>query len=53
MGVIVWGSLELLKPKIIRSYKIAIPHWHDNKMQLLLPLNLTSESRSRLGACRG
>ncbi|MGB3551772.1 MAG: DUF3825 domain-containing protein [Candidatus Binatus sp.] len=42
------GSLDLLKQKIIRNYKIAIPHWHDNKMQLLLPLNLTSENEADL-----
>jgi hypothetical protein len=42
------GSLQLLKQKIIRNYKIAISHWHDNKMQLLLPLNLTSEGEADL-----
>lgn len=37
------GSVELLKEKILRNYKIAIPHWYDGKIQLLLPLNITSD----------
>jgi len=42
------GSVELLKQKIIRNYKIAIPHWYDSKLQLLLPLNLTSAHEADL-----
>jgi hypothetical protein len=42
------GSVQLVKQKIIRNYKIAIPHWHEGKMQLLLPLNLTSENEADL-----
>jgi len=42
------GSVQLLTQKIIRNYKIAIPHWHEGKMQLLLPLNLTSENEADL-----
>ena len=42
------GSVHLLAQKIIRNYKIAIPHWHEGKMQLLLPLNLTSENEADL-----
>ncbi len=42
------GSIELLKEKIIRNYKIAIPHWYRNRIQLLLPLNLTSDSEADL-----
>lgn len=38
------GSVELLKEKILRNYKIAIPHWYEGKIQLLLPLNITSDS---------
>lgn len=42
------GSVQLLRQKIIRNYKIAIPHWYESKMQLLLPLNLTSENEADL-----
>lgn len=42
------GSIELLKEKIVRNYKIAIPHWYRNRIQLLLPLNLTSETEADL-----
>lgn len=42
------GSIQLLKQKVIRNYKIAIPHWYDGKIQLLLPLNLTSEQEADL-----
>lgn len=37
------GSIQSLKGLIQRNYKIAIPHWYDNKIQLLLPLVLTNE----------
>ena len=37
------GSVELLKEKVVRNYKLAIPHWYRGHIQLLLPLNLTSE----------
>lgn len=42
------GSVELLKEKILRNYKTAIPHWYQSKIQLLLPLNLTSEHEADL-----
>lgn len=42
------GSIQLLKQKIIRNYKIAIPHWYESKIQLLLPLNLTNEQEADL-----
>ena len=42
------GSIGLLKEKIIRNYKIAIPHWYKGRIQLLLPLNLTSDSEADL-----
>jgi hypothetical protein len=42
------GSLQLLTQKVIRNYKIAIPHWYEGKIQLLLPLNLTSENEADL-----
>ncbi len=42
------GSLELLKEKVIRNYKLAIPHWYRGHIQLLLPLHLTSEHEADL-----
>lgn len=43
------GAIQTLKEKIRRNYKIAIPHWYDHKIQLLLPLILTGdESRADL-----
>ncbi len=38
------GAVESLKSKVIRNYKVAIPHWYDGRLQLLLPLNLTSDT---------
>lgn len=38
------GAVESLYNRIIRNYKVAIPHWYDNKIQLLLPLNLMSDT---------
>lgn len=40
------GAKEFLKEKIRRNYKIAIPHWYENKIQLLLPLNLLSDDKA-------
>ncbi|MCL2007210.1 MAG: DUF3825 domain-containing protein [Treponema sp.] len=37
------GAIESIKSKVIRNYKVAIPHWYNNKLQLLLPLNLTDD----------
>lgn len=42
------GSIELLKEKIIRNYKLAIPHWYRNQIQLLLPLNITNDQEADL-----
>lgn len=42
------GSKSFLKEKIRRNYKIAIPHWYNDKIQLLLPLNLTSDDKADL-----
>ncbi len=42
------GATNFLKQKILRNYKVAIPHWYDHKIQLLLPLNLTSETEADL-----
>lgn len=40
---IILGSIQTLKDKVRRNYKIAIPHWYEGKIQLLLPLVLTNE----------
>jgi hypothetical protein len=42
------GSIESLKDRIRRNYKIAIPHWYEQKIQLLLPLNLMSDNNADL-----
>lgn len=39
----IMGAVESLKAKVIRNYKVAIPHWYEGKVQLLLPLNLTDD----------
>ncbi len=38
------GSIEEVKKKVRTNYKIAIPQFYDGKIQLLLPLCLTSGS---------
>lgn len=40
---VIKGELQTLKAKVRRNYKIAIPHWYESKIQLLLPLVLTNE----------
>lgn len=40
------GSIESLKSKVLRNYKVAIPHWYEGKLQLLLPLNLTDDNQA-------
>lgn len=40
---VIKGSIQALKGLILRNYKIAIPHWYDNKIQLLLPLVLSND----------
>lgn len=42
------GATKFLKEKIKRNYKIAIPHWYSDRVQLLLPLNLLNESKADL-----
>jgi len=38
------GAIDEVKKKVRTNYKIAVPKYYDNKMQLLLTLNLTSGS---------
>jgi hypothetical protein len=42
------GSIQLLKDKVKRNYKIAIPHWYRGRIQLLMPLNITNEHQADL-----
>jgi len=35
------GSEKSLRQKLARNYKVAIPQWYENRIQLLLPLNLS------------
>ncbi len=37
------GAIQSFKSRIRRNYKIAIPHWYDGKIQLMLPLILTND----------
>ena len=38
------GAIDEVKKKVRTNYKIAVPQYYDNKIQLLLPLCLTSHS---------
>lgn len=38
------GSFLSLKSRLLRNYKIAIPHWYGGRIQLLLPLHITDPS---------
>ncbi len=38
------GAIDEVKKKVRSNYKIAVPQYYDNKIQLLLPLCLTSGS---------
>lgn len=42
------GALRLLKKRVNRNYRLAIPHWYRGRIQLLLPLNLTNEREADL-----
>lgn len=46
--VAIRGAVERLKDRVLRNYKIAIPHWYEGRVQLLLPLNLTSDDKADL-----
>lgn len=37
------SSVSVIRERLRRNYKLAIPHWYENKIQLLLPLYITSE----------
>lgn len=38
------GAIRQLKERLKRNYKLAIPHWYDGRIQLLLPLCITDDS---------
>lgn len=42
------GATKFIKEKVRRNYKIAIPHWYRGDIQLLLPLNITSDNEADL-----
>lgn len=42
------GAMDILKSKIIRNYKLAIPQWYSGHIQLLLPLHLMDENEADL-----
>ena len=35
------GAVDGLYAKLRRNYKLAVPHWYENRIQLLLPLYIT------------
>lgn len=42
------GSIKDLVERIKRNYKLAVPHWHRGRIQLLLPLFLTNHVNADL-----
>lgn len=42
---IINGALDTMKKKVSANYKLAVPQYYDNKIQLLLPLCLTSDNK--------
>jgi hypothetical protein len=38
------GAIRQLKERLKRNYKLAIPHWFDERIQLLLPLCITDDN---------
>lgn len=45
-GLLISGAVDGLYAKLRRNYKLAVPHWHDGRIQLLLPLFLTNPSKA-------
>lgn len=48
LSVLLNGSIDEAKRRLRRNYKTAIPQYFNNKIQLLLPLCLTSKSKADL-----
>lgn len=38
------GAIRQLKERLKRNYKLAVPHWYDERVQLLLPLSITDDN---------
>ena len=38
------GAVRQLKERLKRNYKLAVPHWYDERIQLLLPLCITDDN---------
>ncbi|MDG4560367.1 MAG: DUF3825 domain-containing protein [Candidatus Competibacter sp.] len=38
------GAIRQLKERLKRNYKLAVPHWYNEKVQLLLPLSITDDN---------
>jgi len=38
------GAIGQLKDRLRRNYKLAVPHWYNDKIQLLLPLSITDDN---------
>ncbi len=37
------GAISQLRERLKRNYKLAVPHWYNGKIQLLLPLSITDD----------
>lgn len=38
------GAIRQLKERLKRNYKLAVPHWYNERVQLLLPLSITDDT---------
>lgn len=38
------GAIRQLNQRLKRNYKLAVPHWYEDKIQLLLPLCITDDN---------
>lgn len=38
------GAILQLKERLRRNYKLAVPHWYNDRIQLLLPLSITDDN---------
>ncbi len=45
---LIQGAVQGLYARLRRNYKLAVPHWHDGHIQLLLPLCLADSSKADL-----
>lgn len=39
------GAISNMKKKVMANYKLTVPQYFNNKIQLLLPLSLTSSDK--------